>query len=150
VPGGVPGGVPGRVEGRVRFRQTIQATPGKPEVQQVVIDAVHIDAAGRQRPLTQCAPSATGGNLRAPTKIRDVKPVYPEKLTAGGAEGTVILTATIGADGNVATLDVARSVHPDLDAAAIEAVRQWQFMPALLNCEPTEVEMTVSLTFRPK
>ena len=39
-------------------------------------------------------------------------------------------------------------VHPDLDNAAIEAVRQWQFDGTLLNCTPVEVTMNVAVDFR--
>jgi protein TonB len=42
---------------------------------------------------------------------------------------------------------VLREVHPGLDEAALEAVRQWEFTPTLLNCEPVEVVMTVTMNF---
>jgi protein TonB len=38
--------------------------------------------------------------------------------------------------------------HPLLDAAALEAVRQWEFTPTLLNGVPTAVIMTVTVNFR--
>jgi TonB family protein len=38
-------------------------------------------------------------------------------------------------------------VHPDFAIAAVEAVRQWQFSPTLLNGKPIEVVMTVTITF---
>jgi hypothetical protein len=37
--------------------------------------------------------------------------------------------------------------HPELSAAAEDAVRQWQFSTTLLNCEPIEVRMTVTTNF---
>ena len=37
---------------------------------------------------------------------------------------------------------------PLLDAAALEAVRQWVYTPTLLNGVPTPVIMTVTVTFR--
>jgi protein TonB len=34
-----------------------------------------------------------------------------------------------------------------LDQAALEAVRQWRYTPTLLNGQPVEVVMTVTVTF---
>ena len=39
-------------------------------------------------------------------------------------------------------------VHPEFAAAAVEAVRQWQFSPTLLNGAAIEVLMTVKVQFR--
>ena len=62
-------------------------------------------------------------------------------------KGTVILEAVIGIDGTVRNVRVLRSV-PLLDAAAVEAVRQWLFNPTRLNGEPVPVVMTVTVTFQ--
>jgi protein TonB len=58
----------------------------------------------------------------------------------------VILETVIGEDGRVRNLKVLRSI-PLLDQAAIDAVRQWQFTPPLLNRQPVAVVMTVTVTF---
>jgi TonB family protein len=50
-------------------------------------------------------------------------------------------------DGRIAAVDVVRSPNPDLSAAAVDAVRQWDFDPTLLNCAPIEVRMTVTVNF---
>jgi len=92
-----------------------------------------------------CAPGAAtgvGGNLRAPRKIKDVAPGYP------GADGNVQLLATIGTDGSVTDIQVGKTDRPELAPAAIEAVRQWEFTPTLLNCVPIEVQMNVRVSFR--
>jgi len=109
-----------------------------------------LDRTAFQRALKSCTPSSTGGRVRPPMKIKDVKPVYPESLQAAGIGGTVLLGATIGADGLVKSVEVLRSVHPELDASAVEAVKQWQFDGTLLNCVPSEVSMNVSVDFAAK
>ena len=58
-----------------------------------------------------------------------------------------MLKATIAVDGTVRDVQVVKSVHPDLDNAAIEAVRQWLFDGTLLNCSAVEVTMNVSIDF---
>jgi len=58
----------------------------------------------------------------------------------------VIIEATIDERGNVTAARVLRSA-PLLDDAALAAVRQWKFTPALLNGEPIPVVMTVTVNF---
>jgi periplasmic protein TonB len=87
-----------------------------------------------------------GGDIQAPKKIRTVAPVYPEDAKAAGVQGVVMLEAVIGTNGSVIEIEVRRSV-PMLDDAAIEAVRQWEYTPTLLNGEPVELLMTVTINF---
>jgi TonB family protein len=94
------------------------------------------------------APLRVGGNIKAPRKLADVKPVYPDSMRAAGREGVVSLDAVIGADGNVSSVRVlGADVHPDFAIAAVDAVRQWRFSPTLLNGKAIEVVMTVTVTF---
>ena len=87
-----------------------------------------------------------GGNIRPPKKIADVAPTYPPIALQAGIEGVVILETVIAEDGSVRDVRVLRSI-PLLDAAAVEAVRQWRFTPTLLNGEPIPVVMTVTVQF---
>ena len=93
------------------------------------------------------APIRVGGNIKAPTKIRDVRPVYPADAQASHTEGIVILEAIIGPEGSVTEARVMRSISPSLDQAALDAVRQWVFTPTLLNGAPVSVIMTVTVNF---
>lgn len=89
-----------------------------------------------------------GGNLRAPRKLVDVKPVYPTSMREAGREGQVSLEAIVGTDGAVHSVRVLGAhVHPDFAIAASDAVRQWRFSPTLLNGEAIEVVMDVSIDF---
>jgi len=87
-----------------------------------------------------------GGNIQAPKKVKDVNPVYPPIAQSARVQGVVILEATIGPNGNVQDVRVLRSI-PLLDAAAIEAVKQWAYTPTLLNGVPVPVIMTVTVNF---
>ena len=91
-------------------------------------------------------PVRIGGNVRAPVKTRDVAPVYPAIAIAAGVQGVVILEATIDARGNVQNVRALRS-SPLLEAAAIEAVKQWKYAPTLLNGNPVPIIMTVTVSF---
>jgi periplasmic protein TonB len=100
----------------------------------------------RIAPAVPSAPLRPGGNVRPPQKVHHVAPTYPPIAQAARVSGTVILDALIAEDGSVRDVKVMRSVTL-LDAAAIEAVRQWRFTPTLLNGVPVQVIMTVTVTF---
>ena len=85
-----------------------------------------------------------------PLKIRDVRPEYPSSLRDAGATGEVVLNTTIGADGYVTDVEVARETNPELSSVAIAAVRDWRFTQTLLNCAPVPVSMMVTVTFGKK
>jgi protein TonB len=98
------------------------------------------------RRVTPAAPLRVSSVLRAPQKIHHVAPAYPQIARAAGVSGVVILEALIAEDGSVRDVKVLRSVQL-LDAAAIDAVRQWRFTPTLLNGVPVQVIMTVTVSF---
>ena len=100
----------------------------------------------RRRRRRPSAPVRVGGNIKTPTKTRDVKPVYPPIAQSARVQGVVIIEATIGPDGRVKDAKVLRSI-PLLDQAALDAVKQWQFTPTLLNGVPVPVIMTVTVNF---
>jgi TonB family protein len=90
-----------------------------------------------------------GGGIGPPKKIKHVAPVYPPDALAAKVAGVVIIEAVVGEDGKVLKERVLRSV-PMLDPAALEAVRQWEFTPTLLNGVAVPVVMTVTVNFAPK
>jgi TonB family protein len=92
------------------------------------------------------APIRVGGNVKAPTKTKDVQPVYPEEAREARVQGVVILEVTVDTAGRVGDARVLRSI-PLLDTAALDAVQQWEFEPTLLNGRPVSVIMTVTVNF---
>jgi TonB family protein len=89
-----------------------------------------------------------GGNVAAPRKLRHVEPATPPLAQSARLSGVVILEITIGTDGGVSNVRVLRSI-PLLDQAAIDAVRQWQFEPTMLNGQAVPVIMTAPVSFGP-
>ena len=94
-------------------------------------------------------PVRVGGEIREPHKLKSVNPTYPAIARQARVQGVVILECTISAQGRVADVRVLRSI-PLLDQAAIEAVRQWEYEPTLLNGVPVPVIMTVTVNFKLK
>jgi TonB family protein len=80
--------------------------------------------------------------------VRKVDPVYPEAARRANVQGIVVLDAIIAADGTVVNL------HPlsgpeGLTSAAMDAVRWWRFRPYRVQGEPTPVEVSLAIEFRP-
>jgi protein TonB len=92
------------------------------------------------------APVRVGGNIKAPAKNKDVQPVYPAIAQSARVQGVVIVELTVGPSGSVQDARVLRSI-PLLDAAALDAVRQWQYAPTLLNGVAVPVIMTATVNF---
>jgi protein TonB len=92
------------------------------------------------------APVRVGDTIAAPTKIRDVRPVYPAIAQQARVQGVVILEATISAQGRIENARVLRSI-PLLDQAALDAVRQWEYEPTYLNGVAVPVIVTITVNF---
>ena len=95
---------------------------------------------------TQTGPLRIGGQVKAPTRVKYVAPIYPEGARAANVSGIVIIEATVGKDGSVTEAHVIRSIA-QLDQAALDAVKQWKYTPTTLNGAPVPVIMTVTVNF---
>jgi TonB family protein len=80
--------------------------------------------------------------------IHRVEPDYPEAAKAQGISGMVVLQLQIDTEGHVAQTNIV-SGDPLLTEAAVNAVKQWQYKPYLLNGEPVEVETTATVRVGP-
>ena len=84
---------------------------------------------------------------RRPVLARSMTPVYPEVAMRAGLEGDVFVAFTVGANGSVRDVRVLRG--PDIfRKAAVEAVSQFVFEPAVQNDRSVAVKMTLPIRFR--
>jgi protein TonB len=81
-----------------------------------------------------------------PEAITKVAPVYPDIARQASVDGTVLVQALVGKDGKVKDAKVVKSI-PMLDDAAVNAVKQWVFKPALSNNKPVAVWVAVPVRF---
>ena len=81
-----------------------------------------------------------------PEAITKVQPVYPELARDAGVDGTVMVQALVGKDGKVKDAKVVKSINM-LDQAALDAVKNWVFKPALSNNKPVAVWVAVPVRF---
>lgn len=79
-------------------------------------------------------------------RLKHAYPMYPPIAAAARVSGLVVIEATIDVNGRVAAATVVQSI-PLLDQAALDAVRQWEFRPTLLNGLPVPIVMSLSVNF---
>lgn len=92
-------------------------------------------------PLTP--PSANAGYLKNPA------PEYPSLAQRRGWEGSVLLRVHVLANGRPSEIQVQTSSGREaLDKAALQAVRQWSFVPAKRGDEPQDGWVSVPIDFK--
>ena len=77
----------------------------------------------------------TSKDLISPFPIHIVNPLFPSKAKKKDAQGEIVLRGVIATDGSVRDVSVV-SGNSSLSGVAIEAVRHWQYLPAIQNGEP--------------
>jgi TonB family protein len=136
VSGGVQGGVVGGVQGGV-----VGGVAGG-----ISSNTVGIGSFGPPKDQWPTSAIRVGGSIKAPSRVREVKAVYPQVALDARVQGIVIVEILVGTDGKVEAGRILRSI-PSLDQAALDAVKQWEFTPTLLNGTAVPVIMTVTVNF---
>ncbi|HET8997697.1 MAG TPA: energy transducer TonB [Acetobacteraceae bacterium] len=78
----------------------------------------------------------------------DRPPIYPELARRRGEQGRVLLLVHVGADGMPVAVTVNRSSgYSSLDHAAIAAVEQWRFAPAMQGGRPVAAVAEIPVQF---
>jgi periplasmic protein TonB len=96
--------------------------------------------------VSQAPSTRLPGPLEPPQRIRRVPAQYPKVAQMANVEGTVVISAMIDVDGRVTSPRVVQSI-PLLDKAALDAVRQWEFKPAMRDGRAVPVSVTLSVEF---
>ena len=85
-----------------------------------------------------------GGAVVPPRRVGN--PVYPPEATAAGITGAVVAEITVNEAGVVTDARVLKSI-PFLDDAALRAVKEWRYDPAIVNGKPAPIKMNVTVNF---
>ena len=117
----------------------------------LVVQSV-VFAAGCARPtappsLPQQQPAK---DLTMPTVVHDVKADYPESAKKERVQGNVMLAVVVKKDGTVGEVTVKKPLHPELDEAAVKAMKQWEFRPGTKDGKTVDVSVDVEMTFNLK
>jgi TonB family protein len=119
---------------------------------EVVIDSAAVLIHSRQIVFVPAQPGPESSHnpekLQIGMRISKVAPAYPAQAVQKGLGGTVHLYATIDKNG---TVESVRTIKGPilLIPAALDAVRQWRYLPTLLDQQPTEMQEDLTIEFRP-
>jgi protein TonB len=139
-----------RLAPRPRRKPEPPAVTAAAPVQKPENPATTTQEATTERAALSAAPASPGGGSRgASPQPGNPKPVYPDSARRQGREGKVILRVEVRLDGRAGAVSVDRSSGDyRLDGAALAAVRQWRFRPALRNGAPVAAIVRVPIRFR--
>jgi TonB family protein len=129
-------------------------TPGNPSIK---LDLGSKSPATSETAASAPSPNTSSGVTNATAQVRlspgtaevvshPVDPNYPMLAKQMKVQGSVVLQALIGKDGNIQDLQVL-SGPAILSAAAREAVKQWRFKPYLQAGQPVETEARITVNF---
>ena len=85
--------------------------------------------------------------MTAPRVIYNPEPGFSDEARKAKAQGRVVLLVVVGPDGHTHDLHVQSSLGMGLDEKALEAVRTWRFLPAMLNGQPVAAQIAVEVDF---
>jgi TonB family protein len=100
-----------------------------------------------KQPVAPAAPLPVGGDVKAAHMLSSVSPVYPMLAKSQHVEGDVRIDALVDANGHVSGMKVV-SGPTLLHQAAMDALRQWKYQPAVLDGKPVPMHLTVTIQFR--
>jgi protein TonB len=80
--------------------------------------------------------------------LKNPPPVYPATARRQGQQGRVMLRVLVNTAGTADRVEIRNSSgHGLLDGAALDAVRQWKFVPARQGDQPIAAWVIVPITF---
>ncbi len=83
-----------------------------------------------------------------PAVKKFIQAAYPEEAFKAGAQGMVKLEVSINQNGLVDSARVMAGIRPDLDSAALHAIRQFEFSPASANGQAVPVAIEYTYAFK--
>jgi len=87
--------------------------------------------------------------LQSAVLLQRIAPIYPSNALESRLQGQVLVNATIGRDGIPKDLKIIKG-DERLVAAALAAIRQWRYRPAMLGGQPIETQTVVTISFEIK
>lgn len=118
--------------------ELLEGEPGPPSPPEAEVDAIG-DQARSEEPIVQ-----------SKVALRHMKPpTYPPRCLRSGTEGVVKVRVLVGEDGSPQEITLEKSSGDSaLDEAALTAVRDWIFVPAMRNGLPVRSWAVVPIEFK--
>ena len=89
-----------------------------------------------------------GGDVRRPSLLMKVEPIYTEEARDAKLSGTVRLAIVVRTDGRAHNIEIVEGLGMGLDEKARDAIELWIFEPGTKNGEPVDIEANVEVRFR--
>jgi TonB family protein len=84
-------------------------------------------------------------------EVLDAVPAYPTAASGTGNGNQPVVTVNVDADGRITSASIYRSTDDmALDQAALRAVRESTYLPAIKNCVRTAGSLQLTVTLEPK
>ncbi len=104
---------------------------------------------GRQDPNATATQSAESDPVFNAAYLNNPAPYYPASAKRNGIQGKVLIDVVVKIDGTPATVQILRSSgSSDLDEAALDAVKQWKFIPARRGGNLIQANAIVPVEFK--
>ncbi len=88
-----------------------------------------------------------GPSVDSPRVQHSSDPIYPASVQ--GISGLVVLQLVINEKGEPENIQVIKSLHPDLDKSAVEAVSRWKFFPTKVRGKLVKVQTDAAVKMQP-
>jgi len=95
------------------------------------------------------AKRTTGVQQAGPKPFYGTAPAYPASLNKTGLKGEAVVTMRIDPQGHVVDPVVERATEPPFGEEALDAVRQWRFVPRVKDGQPVETKVSIPFAFDP-
>ncbi len=86
--------------------------------------------------------------ITQPRLLSSVEPIYSQEAEKANLHGIVVIEATIGTSGVASDFKITQSLGLGLDEAALRAVKQWRYSPALKDGVPVDFVVHIRVSFR--
>jgi TonB family protein len=88
------------------------------------------------------------GAVSAPRAIRSPDPKYTKEARSQRIEGPSRLVMVINTSGRAENIAITGPLGMGLDEEAVNAVREWEFRPAMKGGQPVRVQINIEVDFR--
>jgi TonB family protein len=92
-------------------------------------------------------PALLLGQNSNPAPLDTIAPVYPAALTESGKDGVAKLAFTVNEKGLVENPSVVEATEPEFGEAAMEAIKEWRFKPAMVDGKPVSKKVAIPFQF---
>jgi len=115
-----------------------------------VVDSFDIwwDTTGPESPVSDEGTQRVGGDVKAPTVLSRVDPIYTDAAKQERIAGIVILETLIDHTGVVRKIRVLKKLPYGLADSAVDALRQWKFAPGTREGQPVDVVFNMTIQFK--